>query len=358
MWKYFNRGLAPGLICFFAILALPSAAHTFTAEEETNISIYQQRSKGVVNITTSVLSYDVFLNPVPKTGAGSGVILDKKGYIATNHHVIEGAKQLEVTLYDGSKWKAKLVGTDPDNDLAVISIEAPPEKLNPIPLGDSANLVVGQKVLAIGNPFGLQGTLTIGIVSSLGRSLKTDSGRTIDGIIQTDASINPGNSGGPLLSTSGELVGINSAIFTPSGGSVGIGFAIPASSVKNVTQQLVDKGYVSHPYLGVQLQDLIPEYDDVLKLGIKKGAIVTFVTKDSPAQKAGIAGGNAKLMIGNMSVIVGGDILVEIDGQPVNDSQRAMKIISEKKPGEKIALRLFRDKAYRNIAVALAERPH
>ena len=194
-----------------------------TEDEENNISIYRRVGPGVVNVTSVVVERDFFFNPIPREGAGSGSIIDTNGHILTNHHVIRDSTKLEVTLSDGSKWPARLVGIDPDNDLAVIKVDAPKEKLTVIPMGDSSELRIGQKVLAIGNPFGLGQTLTTGIISSLGRSIRSEAGTMIEDVIQTDAAINPGNSGGPLLDSKGRIIGINSAIISPTGASVGIG---------------------------------------------------------------------------------------------------------------------------------------
>jgi putative serine protease PepD len=228
------------LIFFVALFSSPLGnAKAITRDEANNMEVYQRVSSGVVNIVSVVVKYDFFYNPFPQKGTGSGAVIDEKGYIITNSHVIHNARSLEVTLADGSKWPAELMGSDPDNDLAVIRIKAPPEKISVIPMGDSSNLRVGQKVLAIGNPFGLGQTLTTGIISSLGRNIRTGAGSIIRNMIQTDAAINPGNSGGPLLNSKGEMIGINAAILSPTGASVGIGFAIPVDTVKNVTPRLI-----------------------------------------------------------------------------------------------------------------------
>jgi putative serine protease PepD len=209
------------------------------------ISLSEKVADGVVNVTSTAVQLDFFFNAFPTQGSGSGSIIDTKGHILTNYHVVANAQKLEVTLADGSKWPAKLIGSDPDNDLVVIKIDPPKEKLKVIPMGDSKSLRIGQKVLAIGNPFGLQRTLTTGIISSLGRTIRSEAGTLIEDVIQTDAAINPGNSGGPLLNSEGEIVGINSAIISPTGGNVGIGFAIPVNTAKRVVPELVSKG-MSH----------------------------------------------------------------------------------------------------------------
>lgn len=213
-----------------------------TADEENSISVYQKATKGVVNITSIVLERDFFYGFVPREGAGSGAIIDREGYILTNNHVIKNAQRIEVTLADGSKWPGRLIGTDPDNDLAIVKINAPSHRLHPIPLGNSNDLQVGQKVLAIGNPFGLNETLTTGIISSIGRSIRSQNGALMEDLIQTDAAINPGNSGGPLLDSKGKIIGINTVILSPSGGSVGIGFAIPVDTASRIIPDLIGEG--------------------------------------------------------------------------------------------------------------------
>jgi S1-C subfamily serine protease len=271
--------------------------------------------------------------------------------------VIRDAQKLEVTLSDGSKWPAALIGTDSDNDLAVLKIDAPPEKLKSIPLSDSRKLQVGQKVLAIGNPFGLGLTLTTGIISSLGRTIRSEVGTMIEDVIQTDASINPGNSGGPLLNSEGEMIGINTAIISPTGGSVGIGFAIPVNTAKRLVPQLISKGYVSYAYLGASLQSVIPELARALGLKIEKGAMVIEVFPGGPADKAGLKGGNRQFQVGNFSLIVGGDVVTRIDQLEIKDADGLIKHLRERKPGETIHLTVLRDGKYRDIKVALQERP-
>jgi putative serine protease PepD len=227
-------------IFFVALFSLLLGnAEAITQDEANNIEVYQRVSPGVVNIVSVVVKYDFFYNPIPQKGTGSGAVIDVKGYIITNSHVIQNAQSLEVTLADGSKWPAVLIGSDPDNDLAVIMIKAPPEKISVITMGDSSNLQVGQKVLAIGNPFGLGQTLTTGVISSLGRNIRVGTGSIIRNLIQTDAAINPGNSGGPLLNSKGEMIGLNTAILSPTGANVGVGFAIPVDTVKDVTPRLI-----------------------------------------------------------------------------------------------------------------------
>ena len=343
------------LVTLFSTEQLFSAA--LTEEERNNIAVYEKVADGVVNVTSTAIQMDFFFNAFPTQGSGSGSIIDTKGHILTNHHVVADAQKLEVTLADGSKWPAKLVGSDPDNDLAVIKIDAPKEKLKVVPMGDSKNLRIGQKVLAIGNPFGLQRTLTTGIISSLGRTIRSEVGTLIEDVIQTDAAINPGNSGGPLLNSDGEIVGINSAIISPSGGSVGIGFAIPVNTARRVVPELISKGYVTYPYIGATIQSLIPEMAKYLKLKIERGAMISEVVKGGPADKAGLKGGNQKVQVGNMIVLMGGDIVVKADQKEVKTNDELIHYIREKKPGDTILLKVFRKDSFIDMKVTLGERP-
>ncbi|MGH8067042.1 MAG: S1C family serine protease [Candidatus Entotheonellia bacterium] len=333
------------------------AAVAFTPDEEINIRVYSAASPAVVNITTTAVAYDFFLNPVPKEGTGSGAIIDRSGHILTNFHVIEGARRLEVTLADASKWPARPVGADPSNDLAVIKIDAPAEKLSVIPLGDSSRLVVGQKVLVIGNPFGFERTLTVGIVSSLGRSIRADNGRLIRGIIQTDAAINPGNSGGPLLNSSGEVIGVSTAIFSPSGGSVGVGFAVPINTAKRIIPELIKRGYVARPYLGITGHEVFPALAQALSLPVREGIMVVEATPGSPAQRAGIRGGDRVVQVGNMIVRVGGDIITEVDRGKVRTFEELSEFIDGKRPGDTITLTVNRQGKFNVVEVRLRERP-
>jgi S1-C subfamily serine protease len=344
------------LILFITFLSVGKAL-SITEDEKNNIAVYEKVADGVVNVTSTAMQMDFFFNAFPTQGSGSGSIIDTKGHILTNHHVVANAQKLEVTLADGSKWPAKLVGSDPDNDLAVIKIEAPKEKLKVIPMGDSKNLKIGQKVLAIGNPFGLQRTLTTGIVSSLGRTIRSEVGTLIEDVIQTDAAINPGNSGGPLLNSEGEIVGINSAIISPTGGSVGIGFAIPVNTAKRVVPELISKGYVTYPYIGATIQSLIPEMAKFLKLKIERGAMISEVVKGGPADKAGLKGGNQRVQVGNMIVLVGGDIVVKADQREVKTNDELIHYIREKKPGDTVLLKVFRKDSFIDMKVTLGERP-
>jgi putative serine protease PepD len=351
------KRLSLGILVLLIGLFSMEQAFSTTEDEKNNIAVYEKVADGVVNVTSTAIQMDFFFNAFPTQGSGSGSMIDIKGHILTNHHVVANAQKLEVTLADGSKWPAKLIGSDPDNDLAVIKIDAPKEKLKVIPMGDSKNLRIGQKVLAIGNPFGLQRTLTTGIISSLGRTIRSEVGTLIEDVIQTDAAINPGNSGGPLLNSDGEIVGINSAIISPSGGSVGIGFAIPVNAAKRVVPELIAKGYVTYPWIGATIQPLIPEVAKFLKLKIERGAMIAEVAKGGPADEAGMKGGNQRVQVGNMIVIVGGDIVVKADQHDVKTHDELIRYIREKKPGDAILLKVYRKGNFEEVKVTLGERP-
>jgi len=357
--RFALRSILVSVLIFLATLSSKEKGFSaaLTEDEKNNIAVYEKVSEGVVNITSTAMQLDFFFNAYPTQGSGSGSIIDTQGHILTNHHVVAEAQKLEVTLGDGSKWPATLVGSDPDNDLAVIKIDAPKVKLKVIPMGDSKNLRIGQKVLAIGNPFGLQSTLTTGIISSVGRTIRSVAGTLIENVIQTDAAINPGNSGGPLLTSDGEIIGINSAILSPSGGSVGIGFAIPVNTAKRVVPDLISKGYVTYPWIGATIQSLIPEVAKYLKLNIERGAMIAEVVKGGPAEKAGLIGGKQKIQVGNTILLAGGDIVVKADHQDVKTNDELIHYIREKKPGDTILLKIYRNGSFVDVKVTLGERP-
>lgn len=345
------------LLMFAMITSMFTMTEALTKEEENNISIYKKASKAVVHITTITVKQDFFMRLVPREGMGSGVIIDKQGHILTNNHVIKDARRIEVTIANGKKLQGMLIGTAPFNDIAIIRIDASPNELHPLLLGDSQDLQVGQKVFAIGNPFGLDSTLTTGIISSLGRSLDTEEGYVIEDLIQTDAAINPGNSGGPLLDSSGEVIGINTAIFSPSGGSVGIGFAVPVDTIKIVVPELIKKGYVSYPWLGVSLYPLQPGLASALNLNVEWGALILEVAPGGPADRAGLRGGSQMVQLGNIILPVGGDVVVSINGKPIVSSDELLRILRKYRPGEKVTLGIVRNKKYRERSVLLGERP-
>ncbi|OGW57296.1 MAG: hypothetical protein A2Z09_01115 [Nitrospirae bacterium RBG_16_43_8] len=351
-----HKNKSPIIVIIILLILFPISTYALSLDEETDIKIYEETGPGVVNIITTTVSYDFFLNPIPGQGAASGSIIDKKGHILTNYHVVENAKKLEVTLFDGSKWQAELVGVDSSTDLAVIKINAPVEKLKPIPFGDSSNLKVGQKVLAIGNPFGLERTLTVGIVSSLGRTLRVTDGRLIRSVIQTDAAVNPGNSGGPLLDSSGRVIGINNAIFSPVGASIGIGFAVPVNTAKEVIPQLIERGHVLRPWLGITGQQITPELAKLLKLPLE-GVLVAKVEKDSPADKVGIKGGGNIVTIGNLQIITGGDVIVVFAGKDVKSMDYLIEEIESRAIGESVDIVILRDGDRKILKVNLTAPP-
>ncbi len=336
----------------------PRQAERLTSEEQVVIRVYKEVSPAVVHITSTALVYDFFFNVVPQRGTGSGFLIDDKGHIVTNNHVVEDARSLEVTLADGSKVPARLVGRDPSNDLAVIKIDVPREKLHIVRLGDSAELQIGQMAIAIGNPFGLDRTVTRGVISSLGRTLRAENGREIRGIIQTDAAINPGNSGGPLLNSRGEVIGINTAIFSPSGGSVGIGFAIPVNTAKRLVPQLITKGRVSHPWLGIAGLTLSPELSRALDLPVKEGVLVVQVSPQSPASQAGLRGGRQRVRVGNRILPIGGDIIVGIDGRKIEGMDKLLAYLEDtKRVGERVELEVIREGQRVKLTATLGELP-
>jgi S1-C subfamily serine protease len=329
-----------------------------TSDEETNIQVYKKVSPGVVNITSTVIEYDFFFSPIASPSTGSGSVLDLEGNVLTNYHVIENADSLEVALPDQTKYRAKVVGYDSQNDIAVIRlVDVPKERLHPIPLGDSESLVVGQKVLAIGNPFRLQNTLTEGIISSLGRRIRTESDTLIENVIQTDAAINPGNSGGPLLNTAGEMIGINTQIVSPSGASSGVGFAIPVNTIRRVVADLIKEGRVVRPWFGVEGYAVTDDFAEVLGLPVKSGILVARVRKGSSAENAGIRGASRAIAVYNERVLVGGDIIVAVDNKPITSPDELRLALEPKKPGETIKVTIYRQQTKMDLNVLLVEAP-
>lgn len=325
-------------------------------DELNNIEVYKAVNPAVVNITSTTVQYDFFFNVFPSQGSGSGFLIDDKGDILTNFHVVGGARSIEVTLPDQSRHKAKLVGRDRTADLAVIQINDRKD-LPFIKLGNSDNLQVGQKVLAIGNPFGqFQGTLTTGVISSLGRSIRDQDGRVLEDLIQTDAAINPGNSGGPLLNSRGEVIGINTAIFGP-GTSVGIGFAIPANTARNILADLLKEGRVKRAYLGISTEQITPPIAELLNLPVPQGVLVARLTRGGPAEEAGIQGGRSLVLIGNQQYLIGGDLLVEVDGTALNTPQDLTRYLQKKKPGDTVRVTLYREQKRMTVDVKLGELP-
>jgi S1-C subfamily serine protease len=334
--------------------SLEEPVHVLQSQVE---AVYAQTGSAVVNITSVTYAFDFFFNPVPQEGTGSGFIYDEEGHIITNYHVIEDAEELSVALADGETYPAEIVGEDPTNDLAVIRIDS--DRLpRPVPLGDSDALRVGQFVVAIGNPFGLERTLTAGVISSLGRVIKGPDGRFIGEVIQTDAAINPGNSGGPLLDSQGRVIGVNTAIRSLSGVNSGVGFAIPVDVVKRVVPELIAQGRYRHPWVGVSGSTITPEMVERLELPVETGVLVYTVEPDSPALKAGLQGGDREVLISDRRVVAGGDILVAIEGEQVNRFDDLVNYLaSHTKVGEQITLTLFRDGEQIEVELTLEERP-
>lgn len=327
-------------------------------DERNNSEVYRASSPSVVNITSTTLVRDWF-RYYPQEGTGSGSILDAEGHILTNFHVIQGAQKLDVALANEHHYEAKIVGTDPDNDLAVIKINAPRESLRPIPFGDSKDVFVGQKVLAIGNPFGLDRTLTTGIVSGLSRPLRSEfTGRLIEGgVIQTDASINPGNSGGPLLDSRGRMIGINTMIYTPSGGSVGIGFAVPVETAKRLLPDLLTYGRVRRPKLGIVPYELDARLADALELPVRQGLMIMQTVQGGAADLAGLRGGTQPAQVGQDVIYLGGDVITSINGQPVRTRDDLDRALSDKKIGDRVEVEAYRNQRRMTFTVQLSEPP-
>jgi S1-C subfamily serine protease len=322
------------------------------AEEQNNIGVYRKNIGSVVNITSRVMTYDFFYGLVPQEGQGSGFVIDKEGHILTNYHVIADARQVEVTLHNRKKYKATIVGTDKSHDLAIVQIKAP--DLQPITLGDSTNLQVGQKVYAIGNPFGLAGTLTRGIVSSI-RQVQEPDGLVIEEAIQTDAAINPGNSGGPLLNWHGEVIGINTMIASSVGQSAGIGFAIPINTAKAVVNDLVTLGRVRRPALGVRTIPIDSEIADELGLAADYGLLIVQAVPGGAADRAGLRGGSERAYLGNIPITIGGDLIVSIGGEKVESQQNLAQIMNKHRAGDTVKVTIFRGKKHLEVSVVLGE---
>ena len=330
-------------------------------DEKNNSEIYKAMSPGVVNITSTATNYvqgwfEVY--PQESTGTGSGSVIDKEGHVLTNFHVVQGAQKLEVML-GNEPYKAEVIGADPDNDLAILKINAPAKDLTPIPLGNSNELYVGQKVLAIGNPFGLDRTLTRGIVSGLARSLHSEiTGRLIEDVVQTDASINPGNSGGPLLDSRGRMIGINTMIYSPSGGSVGIGFAVPVETARRIIPDILAYGRVRKPKLGITPPiQVTARIADQLSLPVKTGLLVSEVVPGSAGDKAGMKGGTEPVRTRSGVFYLGGDVITSVDGKPVNTQDDLDRILNTKKIGDHVQVEVVRNGRRLKLDVELDEVP-
>jgi len=317
------------------VVRLP--AEGFTPEENVNIAVYDNVNRAVVNINTrGVRSGNFFMMEVPTEGEGSGSVIDKTGHILTNYHVIEDAREIEVTLFDASKYRANLVGEDPENDVAVIHINAPPELLHPVVFGNSAKLKVGQRVFAIGNPFGLERTLTTGIISSLNRTLPSRNKRQLKSIIQIDAAINPGNSGGPLLDSHSRLIGMNTAIASRTGTSAGVGFAIPVGIIARIVPQLIAKGHVVRPETGIA-----KVYET------ERGLLIAALTPGGPAERAGLRG--PRIVRERRGPIVyestdlgAADLIISFNGTKVTTVDEFLTAVETLHPGDEVTLGVIR----------------
>ena len=327
---------------------------SLATDEQNNIEVYRAASPGVVYIQSTAMQRDFFgMFSRPVEGAGSGSVIDEQGDILTNYHVIADAEKLTVSFGSGKAYPAKVVGRDPDTDLAVIKLlETPKESLTIVQMGDSDKLIVGQKVLAIGNPFGLDRTLTTGVISGLERPIHAQNGRTIEGAIQTDASINPGNSGGPLLDSHGRMIGINSQIESPSGASAGVGFAIPVSIAKRIVPLLIRDGEVRRPKLGIVPRD-IESLSNQLRLPISKGVLIVSVQPGSAAANAGLRG-VVQTEEGDLEL---GDIIISIDGDKVDNNDDLFKILDKHKVGDTVSVGVFRQGSRTTVSVRLTEAP-
>lgn len=327
-----------------------------TDDEAINVKVYRAVSPAVANILTKATAYDFFMEAVPVEGAGSGFVIDPKGYILTNFHVVEGAQTIEVVLGDQSRYPAKFLGADQTNDVALVKIEPKGKPLVALPLGDSSGLQVGQKVLAIGNPFGFQSTLTTGVVSALGRTVRTSETTNIDEAIQTDAAINRGNSGGPLINSHGEVIGINSAIYTPSGTTAGIGFAIPINTAKRIAHDLMTEGRVRQAFLGVQTLPIGGWLAEALDLPVQDGLLIEEVTRGGPAAAAGLHGGDREALAGMRKIAIGGDVITAIDGQKIASRFDMNVALNRKRPGDSVTVTVYRGGKKLDVPVKLGER--
>ena len=337
--------------------AVPTAAGTALSINE----IYQRSGPGVVQITSTIGSSTSPTGQFQQSSQalGSGFVLDKEGHIVTNYHVIDGATSIEVRFSNDDTLKATLVGSDPSTDVALLDVNAGARALTPLVLADSDGVEVGDSVVAIGNPFGLERTVTAGIVSALQRAVKAPNGYSIDHVIQTDAPINHGNSGGPLLNTRGEVIGINSQIETGGAGdgNVGIGFAVPSNTVKSVIGQLLASGKVEHAYLGVSAVEVTSDVAKSFRLPITRGLVIQTVSPGSGAAQAGLKPGSEQVVIAGESFRMGGDVIVAADGKAISTIDALRDVIAEHQPGERIQLKIYRGDAARTVTVTLGKQP-
>jgi S1-C subfamily serine protease len=338
--------------------ASESPASFENAEGNTIGDIYRRSARGVVQvIATQVSSENPFFGPQETSASGSGFVIDKAGHIITNYHVVEGAREVQVNFSGDDRMDARVIGSDPSTDIAVLEIDAQARALTPLPLGDSDTVEVGDAVIAIGNPFSLERTVTAGIVSALQRRITAPDGFAIDEVIQTDAAINRGNSGGPLLNANGEVVGVNAQIETETGGNVGIGFAIPINTVKEVVSQLIEEGKVEHAYLGVEMATIDEALSETFNLPVDQGVLVQRVHEGSPAERAGLQGGRTSSVVDGESYLVGGDVVTRADGEEIASADELGNLVAGKKPGDELELEIRRDGETQTVTVTLGRRP-
>jgi S1-C subfamily serine protease len=347
-----------------SVPVMPASAEAPANELEAQVeAVYAQRAPTVVNISVVAIAYDFFMRPIPQEGTGSGFVYDTEGHIVTNYHVVQGAESVSVAFSNGEMYEAEIVGTDPPTDLAVLKIEAS-SLPDPIPLADSDQLKVGQFVLAIGNPFGQEGTLTVGVISALGRIIESPDGGFIGEAIQTDAAVNPGNSGGPLLDLRGRVVGVNSQIISPSGASAGIGFAVSSNTVTRVVPELIARGRYPHPWLvgasfapfGTQEAELLRQAG--MDVPIDAGLLVIEVSPGTPAAQAGLRGATQVVRIGRYRIPIGGDIITRIDDQPAPTLEKlTVYLETQTQVGDTVSLTIIREGQEQTVQMTLAERP-
>ncbi|HEY3193354.1 MAG TPA: trypsin-like peptidase domain-containing protein [Solirubrobacterales bacterium] len=341
--------------------ALARPASDSSSKGLTVHDIYQRDAQGVAFIRSTIVQktqspFDLVPQQQSSEATGSGFLIDNDGHVLTNAHVVQGAQKVEVQLGDGDPQTAEVVGTDPSSDVALLKVDNT-EGVNPLPLGDSSKVQVGDPVVAIGNPFALDRTVTSGIVSALQRQIQAPNGFSISDVIQTDAAINPGNSGGPLIDGAGQVIGINSQIESQSGGNEGVGFAVPIKTAADVVSQLENGGQVHRAYLGITGGDITPQIANALNLPVQQGVLIERVLSGGPADDAGIKGATGQATIGGQTFPVGGDIITKVDGKPITGMDEVISAVNEHKPGDEITLTIFSDGGQRDVTVKLGDRP-